>query len=86
MEEQLQVTAKGSAVRCNTVQRHHEAEKCLVMRDSVMRNVGTECRNMVVKCFQGIRTDQVHRVVKNRDLKNPTPIKRKKYSRHIYNN
>jgi len=56
------------------------------MGDTVIRNVGTGRRNMVVECFQGIRTDQVHRVVENRDLRNPTPIIRKKYGRHIYNN
>jgi len=80
------MTAKGSAVRCDTGQGHHEGEKCLVMGDTVIRNVGTGRRNMVVECFQGIRTDQVHRVVENRDLRNPTPIIRKKYGRHIYNN
>jgi hypothetical protein len=58
IEEQLRVTEPGSAVsRCDTVQRHLEGENCLVMRDSVKGNVGTEHRNIVVECFQGIRID-----------------------------
>jgi hypothetical protein len=87
MEERLRVAAEGSAVsRCDTVQGHHEGEKCLVLGDSVIWNVGTERRNMVVEHFQGIRTDQMHRVVEKRDLEHPTPKnKKKKYSGHIYN-
>jgi hypothetical protein len=50
MEEQLRVVAVGSEVgRCDNVQGHHKGEKCLVLGDSVIWNVGTEHRNMVVK-------------------------------------
>jgi hypothetical protein len=81
MVEQLGVAVRGSEVsRCDTVQGHHKGEKCLVLGDSVVRNVGTGRRNMVVEGFQGIRTDQIYRVVENGDLGNPTPITRKKYS------
>jgi stress-induced morphogen len=86
MEEQLRVAAEGSEVnKCDRVQGHHEGKKCLVLGDSVIWNVGTERRNMVVECFQGIRTVQMHRVVENRDLRHPTPkiIIKKKYSRNI---
>jgi hypothetical protein len=82
IEDQLRVAAEGSEVnKCDTLQGYHKGEKCLVLGDSVIRNVGTERRNMVVECFQGIRTDQMHRVVENRDLGHPTPkIKNKNTS------
>jgi len=48
MEEQLRVAAEGSEVnKCDTLQGHHEGKKRLVLGDSVIRNVGTERRNMV---------------------------------------
>jgi hypothetical protein len=76
MEEQLRVAAaSGSEVdKCDKVQGHHEGKKCLVLGDSVIQNVGTEHRNTVVECFPGIRTDQLHIVVVNRDLGNPDTV------------
>jgi hypothetical protein len=69
MEEKLRVAAAGGEVSsCDTVQGHHEGEKCLVLGDSVIRNVGTELRKMVVECFPRIRTDQLNRVVENTDF------------------
>ena len=38
-------------------------EKCLVLGDSIARNVGAEKPNMRVECFPGIRTDQLRRVM-----------------------
>jgi hypothetical protein len=43
-------------------------EKCLVLGDSIVRNVGAEKPNMRVECFPGIRADQLHRVMENRNL------------------
>ena len=43
-------------------------EKCLVLSDSIVRNVGTEKPNMRVKCFLGIRADQLIRLMENRNL------------------
>jgi hypothetical protein len=40
----------------------------LVLGDSIIRNVGSECSDMKVECFPGIRTEQLHRVIENRDL------------------
>jgi hypothetical protein len=48
-----------------------KVEKCLVLDDSIIWNVGTECSNMKVECFPGIRTEQLHRVIENRDLGSP---------------
>jgi hypothetical protein len=85
MEEQLRVMAEGSEVtRCDTVQRHHEGEKCLVMGDSVILNVGTERRNMVVECFPGVTIDQMRRAVDNRDLWHSTPKIKKRNTVDIF--
>jgi hypothetical protein len=85
MEEQVIVAAEGSEVkRFHRLQGHHD-EKCSVMVGSVIRNVGTERRNIVVECFHAIRIHQMHRVLENRDLGHPTPKIKKKYSRYFYN-
>ena len=41
-------------------------EKCLLLGDSIVRNVGAENSNMRVVCFPGIRPDQLRRVMENR--------------------
>jgi len=38
--------------------------ECLVLGDSIIRNVGTESSAMKIECFPGIRTEQLHRVLK----------------------
>ena len=43
-------------------------EKCLVLGDSIVRDVGAGRSNVRVECFPGIRTDQLRRVTENRDL------------------
>jgi hypothetical protein len=68
------VVEGGSKVgRRDTMQGHQEGTKCLVLGDSIIRNVGTD-GNMMVECFLGIRTEQLHRVVENRDLGNPANV------------
>ena len=63
LEEQLRMAATGDEIgRKVTVQEHHEDEKCLVVGDSIIRNVGTGQYNMMAECFPGIRTEQLHRV------------------------
>ena len=49
-------------------------EKCLVLGDSIVRNVGAENSNMKVECFPGIRADQLRRVIENRDLGNSDAV------------
>ena len=49
--------------------------KCMVVGDSVVRNVGSDHADMKVQCFPGIKTEQLHRVLEKRDLVSPeTPI------------
>jgi hypothetical protein len=69
LEEQLRMMATGDEIgRKVTLQERHEGEKCLVMGDSIIRNVGTGQNNMMVECFLGIRREKLHRVLDNRDL------------------
>jgi hypothetical protein len=42
--------------------------KCLVLGDSIVRNVGAGKSDMRVECFPVIRTDQLARVIENGDL------------------
>ena len=48
--------------------------QCLVVGGSIIRNVGTEFSDMKVECFPGVRTEQLHRVIENRDLGNPDTV------------
>jgi len=66
-------------VTCNAhmismVQEHHEGKQCLVVGDPIIRNVGTGQNNMMAECFPGIRTEQLHRVLNNRDIGTPDTV------------
>jgi len=75
LEEQLLVAATGNEIgRQDTVKEQHEGEQCLVVGDSIIRNVGTGENNMKAECFPGIRTEQLHRVLDNRDLGTPDTV------------
>ena len=69
------MAATGNEIgRKVTVQEHHEGEQCLVVGDSIIRNVGTGQDNMMVECFLGIRKEQLHRVLDNRYLGIPDTV------------
>jgi lysophospholipase L1-like esterase len=69
------VAATGNDIcRQDTVQKHHEGEQYLVVGDSIIRNVETGLNNMKAECFPGIRTEQLHRVLDNRDLGTPDRV------------
>jgi len=53
---------------------HLYGGECLVLGDSILRNDGTECSGMKVEYFQGIRTEQLHRVIENRDRGSPGSV------------
>ena len=75
LEEQLQLAAAGREVgRRDTVPGYLKGGECLVLGDSIIRNVGTECPDMKVKCFPGIRTEQLHRVIERRELGSPDSV------------
>ena len=45
-----------------------------MMGDSVIKSMGTEYTDMMVECFPSIRTEELHGVVDNRDLRSPGTI------------
>jgi len=47
---------------------------CMVVGDSIVRNVGAEHEDMKVECFPGIKTEQLHRVMDKRDLVSPETV------------
>jgi hypothetical protein len=46
----------------------------MVVGDSMLRIVGAEHADMMVECFPGIRTEQLHRVIEKRDLCSPETV------------
>jgi hypothetical protein len=48
--------------------------ECLVLGDSTIRNVGTECLDMKIECFLGFRTEQLQRVIERRELGSPDSV------------
>jgi len=48
--------------------------KCMVVGDSILRNVGAEHADMKVECFPGIKIEQLHRVMEKRDLVSPDMV------------
>jgi len=41
---------------------------CMLVGDLMLRNVGAEHRDMMVECFQGIKTEQLHKMIEKRHL------------------
>jgi hypothetical protein len=66
------VVAGCKAGRHDTVWRQHEGAECLVLGVSIIRNV--ESKHVRVQCFPGIRTEQLLRVMENRDLGSPDTV------------
>jgi hypothetical protein len=72
LEDQLRLaTSGGEAGRWDAVSGQHQGGKCFVLGDSVIRNVGSDSSDMITECFLGIRTEQLHRVIDNRDPGSP---------------
>jgi hypothetical protein len=44
------------------------------MWETIIRNVGTECSDMKVECFPGIRTEQLQSAIEERDLGIPGSV------------
>ena len=51
-----------------------KATKCMVVGDSIVRNVGAEHADMKMECFPGIKTEQLHRLMEKRDLGSPDTV------------
>ena len=48
--------------------------ECLVLGDSIIQNVGTECPDIKFECFPGIRAEQLQRVIERRELGSPDSV------------
>ena len=71
LEEELFQARVGKRV---PVLANCKATKCMVIRDSMVRNVGSEQAEMRVECFTGIKTEQLHRVMDKADLGSPETV------------
>ena len=56
------------------VQGPQKGGEILVLGDSIIPNVGTDCPDLKVGCFPGIRSEQLQRAIKKRDLGNSTTV------------
>jgi hypothetical protein len=60
LEEQLRgAIAVCEARRRDTVQKQSEEAECLVLGDSIIRNVESE--HVRVQCYPGVRTEQLQK-------------------------
>jgi len=74
LEEWLQLAAAGREVGRHMVPGHLKGGECLVLGDSIIRNVGTECPDIKSECSPGIRTEQLQRVIERRELGSPDSV------------
>ena len=58
----------------DTVPAKQRVAKCMVVGDSVLRNDGAERADMMVECFPGVKTEQLHRVIERRDVGSPETV------------
>ena len=58
----------------DTLPTKQKFTKCMLVGDSVVRNVGAEHADMKVECSPGIKTEQLHRVMEKRDLVSPDTV------------
>jgi len=62
LEAKLQMAGSGKKGSMPTNQK----AKCMVVGDSLVRNVGTDHADMKAECFPGIKTEQLNRVIESR--------------------
>jgi hypothetical protein len=73
LEKQLRAAACGYEVgRLDTVRRKDGGANCLVLGNSIIRNVKSE--HMSVECFPGIRTEELKIILENKDLGRPDTV------------
>ena len=56
LEAELQMAGAGIG---DTMPKKQEVTKCVVVGDSLLRNVGAEHADMKMECFPGIKTEQL---------------------------
>ena len=61
LQEQLRLATSGREVgRRGTAPGDRKGGECLVLSDSIVGNVGTECSDTKFECFPGIRTEELY--------------------------
>jgi hypothetical protein len=65
LEAKLQMAGSGER---DTMPTKQKVEKCVVVGDSIVRNVGAYHADMKVKCLPAIKAEQLHRVMERWDL------------------
>jgi len=58
----------------DTMPTKQNVTKCMVVGDSIVRNVRAEHSDMKVECFPGIKIEQLHRVIEKHDLVSPDTV------------
>ena len=71
LEEKIKQERVG---KMEPVPAKDSSAKCIVVGDSMIRNVGADQEEISVECFPGIKTDQLHKVMENTDLGGPEII------------
>jgi len=71
LEEKLLLAGPRKRV---TVPAKQKVAKCMVVGDSVLRNVGAEHSDIIEECFPGIKTEQLHKVIDKRDRGSPETV------------
>ena len=72
-ELEAKVLMAGNEKR-DTMLTHPEVTKCRMVGDSILCIAGVEHAEMIVKCFPGIKTEQLHRVVEQKEVGNPETV------------
>jgi hypothetical protein len=73
--EQLRLMASGKDDRKQAVTNVKAGEsKCLVLGDSIIRNVGVDKSDIKVECFPGIRAEQLRAVMERKMLGCPDTV------------
>jgi len=71
LETKLQMAGTGER---DTMPTKQNVTKCMVVGDSIVRNVGADRSDMKVERFPGIKTEQLHRVMEKINLVSPDTV------------
>ena len=71
LEAKLLLTGAG---KIETVSAKQKFTKRMLVSDSMLRNVGAVHAGLMVECFPGIKTVELHRVIDERDLGSPETV------------
>jgi hypothetical protein len=64
----------AGAGKRDTVRVKQKIAKCMVIGESMLRNVRVEHAAIMVECFPGIKTEHVHRLIEKKNLGSPETV------------